>query len=312
MAHQNNYGGVQVFMLDLIRSLNWTPEKSNRIFWAVGNHDISRESKLRKMVIHSIRNAENKEKRFEEYIYDPEICKVLHTNGMSRYLSWHKEILCQDAYSVNSLHSWYKLIDLNLIVLNTCLTSCDKDDEHNLCIKEIGLQKIFDGLDPFNPTFVIGHHGKEFFTLETQKSLGHLFDTKNVDLYLCGHSHWLGYDVFQQASRELPQITCGGGTLDDYSGISFMHGYYDSERHEVTIQPYSYAERGNRNWQLDRTLHWKLDGENKIPLTGKRSIPPPIRHRVYIDNNGGTMESATKEWQSSFFASSKKNRKDAL
>lgn len=48
-------------------------------------------------------------------------------------------------------------------MLNTCVTSLDDEDERNLCIMEARLYDVFRNIDDKKPTFVIGHHGIEFF-----------------------------------------------------------------------------------------------------------------------------------------------------
>jgi hypothetical protein len=132
-------------------------------------------------------------------------------------------------------------------------------------------------MNPNNPTFVIGHHGHEYFTTSTQDTLGHFFGGKQVNLYLCGHSHRPGYHRFDQPKYALPQITCGGGLLDTYSVFSFMHGHYDCAADTIIIKPYSYAERGNHDWHFDGSLHHRLDGKTPIKLAIKRaeSVKPP-------------------------------------
>lgn len=52
-------------------------------------------------------------------------------------------------------------------MLNTCVTSLDDEDERNLCIMEARLYDVFRNIDDKKPTFVIGHHGIEFFLSRT-------------------------------------------------------------------------------------------------------------------------------------------------
>jgi hypothetical protein len=277
-----------------------------RIFWAVGNHDVSRENKLRnEIILRLLRKDSNCDSLFEEYMKDNDFYKIFTSNCMGDFFDWHKKLLKREPYqNTVSPHSQHKLINLNLVVLNTCLTSCDNDDERHLLIIEQNLLDIFKYFDSSNPTFVIGHHGQEFFTPSSQDRIGHLFDTGNVDLYLCGHSHRLGYGEFPQAKRDIPQITCGGGTLDGYSKLSFMYGYYKSDAHEVNVKAYGYAE-GNRNWQLDNTLHRKLGSNNQIKLTGVRNPPKAIGGKVTKESYSAIKNNdvVQKDWASSFFRS---------
>ena len=312
VAHKNDYGNIQNFIIDLLDALGWTAEKNGNVFWAVGNHDISRNNELRKLaIVKGLRIADDGMRQFEDWMVNPDFNELLLSKGMSAFFAWHNEILGRAPYGdANYPHSRYILPHLNLIVLNTCLTSCDDNDEHNLHIIEPGLLALFDGLNQCNPTFVIGHHGFRFFTESTQEDLGNLFDSKNVALYLCGHSHRLGYDEFPQASKIIPQITCGGGMLDGYAKLSFAHGFYNCANHEVTIIPYSYVEQGNKNWQYDGSLHRKLRGSVPIKLTSLKQVPPPIKRPVSDFTDYGAEQGTVKReansgnWASKFFAAS--------
>ena len=315
IADKGNYDGVQDFIPDLFGALNWKSNASiNRAFWAVGNHDIPRKSLLRSWVIDKIR-AEGAD-CFEECMNDTEIRKLLHPKVLDEYSYWHERLLGRDSGIVDSgnPHAQHILPHLNLIVLNTCLTSCDEKDDQNLHIKESGLQYAFDGLDASKPTFVIGHHGREFFERESQEQLGYIFDTSNVDLYLCGHSHKLGHAEFPEAGREIHQITCGGGVSGKRAKFTFLHGYFDGTKNEITIKPYSYADEGNRSWQLDRSLHRKLDGMTALKLTGERREPTLINSVFNYTNDSNSVHSIYKKqlaWSQSFFSSADGSERSA-
>ena len=316
IAQRGNYDNAKEFITELLKTLNCSMDKKNRVFWAVGNHDISRDNELRKLIITEVLRSDknhdfrervslSSEELFEEWMEDPIFTELLLSKGMEKYFTWHRELLGKEPFSDDKhAHVRYSLPNLNLIVLNTCLVSCDDHDEHQLHINKGELLDLFDDLDQRNPTFVIGHHGQEFFTKNTKDELGHLFDSNNVDLYLCGHSHRLGYDVFSQAGRDIYQLTCGGGEVDQYSKLSFIHGYYNGniEKPEVIIRPYSYAEKGNCQWQFDGTLHRRLAGDYPLALTGKKKPSSEITDAVNAKNAGIVKDSDEKDWSSSFFA----------
>ena len=314
IAHKNNYDGVQEYIGKLFEKLNWSLDRYNNFFWASGNHDISRKSKLRKLVItKGLRESDNQSQTFEDWMRDPEFRELLVSKGMCDYIAWHKNILgraphCESNYP----HTKHVFPNLNLIVLNTCLTSCDDEDEYKLHIIESKLLNLFDGLNLSNPVFVIGHHGQEFFQESERKRLGSLFDSGNVAIYLCGHSHELGYSEFKHTGWDLPQITCGTITDGD-AKPSFMHGSYKSKTNEVMIIPYSYGEeKGEWNWRIDDNLDRRLNGCTSIDLTNVKRIHPETRHSVSSvtgknsENELPERNSNTNgiDWATKFFASS--------
>jgi len=313
IANKGKHDSVPAFMQQLFASLSW--RKRDHVFWAAGNHDISRENKLRSLVIGAIRSRKKERELFEECMDDPEIREVLLDRCMGEFYRTHKEVLRKDAYSDTSVspHEKYSLPDLNLVVLNTCITSCDEADKENLFIRERGLQHAFEGLSGDKPTFVMGHHGREYFRMSEQDILDSLFESDRVDLYLCGHAHRLGHTYFPEAKRHIHQITCGGGNVNKTpSKFTFIHGYYDSEDHSILIKPYSYEGNGNRRWHFDEHLHLKLDGVTKLELTSRRAeavqekLPGDDEHNRATSSDPSQKKQA--EWSSAFFQIDDKQR----
>jgi len=307
IAHKGNHDGVHVFANQLFNALCWNTFEHT--FWAVGNHDISRQSILRSIVIDRIRSQRDEAGLFEEFMEDPEIREVLLSKCMHKYNKCHIEILLKDAQKNNHMtpHAKHMLKNLNLIVLNTCITSCDGSDEHNLHIKECGLQNVFAGLDESKPTFVIGHHGTEYFKYSDQDAIEKEFESNNVDLYLCGHAHRLGHKALSETGCYIPQITCGGGVVGSTpSKFAFIHGCYNSEEHSVLIKPYSYEGNGNKRWHPDEHLHPRLNGVSKLELRDSRtkpaSIKVPVNLMMETDIGGDSAVKKDLRWSSGFFS----------
>ena len=77
IVHGCDYSNVQDFISKLFKALNCTSKKYNQMFWAVGNHDIYRDNKLRKLTITKIlRNDSNSEQLFEELMNDTEFYEI--------------------------------------------------------------------------------------------------------------------------------------------------------------------------------------------------------------------------------------------
>ncbi len=218
--------------------------KSESVFWCCGNHDVKRYM-MDKMLIGRIR--EGKES-YEMVMNDSQTREQLTKNKFEDYFQKHQEFIGRSAnpnhQDVTQAHFFYALEDLNLIVLNTCITSCDDEDEKQLYIMEGRLYDLFKNIDPKKPTFVIGHHGIEFFSEKERKTLGELFDDSKVDYYLCGHSHKLSCCVLPNLSTDIREFTAGGIVSDSYAQVVFYLGHYSIARQGVHLTPYVYRNSG--------------------------------------------------------------------
>lgn len=271
IADRNNYSSTKKDMHDLLSCIDIAPDN---IFWAVGNHDIKRSS-MRNDLIAKIREDKNPSVKYESMMSDVEYRSFITRASMDNYIREYDNLFRIKNNSrltdseIDDAHIYYDLEHLNLVVLNTCLTSCDDNDSHQLIITEPRLYQVFKRLKETNcnkPFFVIGHHGKDFFHYSEQKKLAMLFDNAGVDVYLCGHEHQLGYTRFDDAEREIHQIICGGGLKDTTSIFSFIYGEFNAEGCTVHITPYSYSCNGSNLWNKDYNLHRKIAEYNAFNL----------------------------------------------
>jgi predicted MPP superfamily phosphohydrolase len=173
IANTCKYDDVENFIVSLFKVLELDKDDYKRAFWAVGNHDISRGSKLRNDSINTIRSSKDRSKEFEDSMRDNDTLQVLTKTGMDKYREYHQKLLNRPSADI---HAKYSLPNLNLIVLNTCLTSCNDDDEMRLHIADQNFYSIFEKLDDSKPTFVIGHHALRFFTEKQQNRINSTFD----------------------------------------------------------------------------------------------------------------------------------------
>ena len=294
IAYQNDYSGSIDFLRQLFDSLNWSSDKYDRVFFTAGNHDVDRNYLLRNILIKSIRNNNNSREEFEKLIEDAEIRDVMTNKGMKKFRKFlvdHKFINYRKFNNI-SYHSIYKLDSLNLIIINTCLTSFDDDDPNNMFIGEPGLLKVFDELDNEKPTIVLGHHGKAFFHMSVTKYLEDIFRDYSVDFYLCGHSHRAGYEIFSQSAKhKVHQITSGGGIIDGYSKFTFMHGSYKSEDSSLTILPYSYSESTGQIWHCDNGIDEEFNKGGRFQL---RYIKPLDTGYNELNNENDTNDNEVR------------------
>ena len=252
IANRGEYGNTKGIIEDIKAA---TGVLNENIFWSVGNHDISRKNKSRNNLIKGTRGNGNRSKRkFEAIISDEENRFLLYDFQFKTFYEKYNEILGYEP--AGKPHAFYETDDLCIINLNTCITSFDDNDAHNLHIIEPSLLKMFEKKYD-KPVFVLGHHSVDFFSDDEKEKIQELFDGK-VDLYLCGHAHRLGYMLIPNTELEVHEITCGGGICDNYSVYSFVYGKYNSETKSIKVEPYSYRDRGNKKWQPDYELHRKL------------------------------------------------------
>jgi len=294
IADRGQYERTEDFIHDLLKAIGMS-ESPDKVFWAVGNHDLNLECKERELIIENIRSAgdiEAQADRFFSAMANNYEKNTLTGTCMRTYRDMHNKLFNRSLPADDPFYPHVRvdtLDDLNLIMLNTCLTSLKNNDEGNLHIYEDGLHDVFKGLEKSKPTFVIGHHGMKFLAEPSQEFLRTLYDKNNVDIYLCGHSHELGFANFSNAGRHIHQYTSGSGcVLGGGTAISFMHGKYFSKTGDVSIAPYSYSAT-KMEWNRFDTLERIPGVEKPLKLTGvvisaadnvpERTPPEPVNEK---------------------------------
>lgn len=156
-------------LLDEFEELGVSKEN---VFWCCGNHDILRKDLKYPQIIRMFVNCVREENpSYEEVMNNPDDRKLILDCKLKAYYDKHQKYLGRTVnpklQELDEIHFFYALKEFNLIVLNTCVTSLDDEDERNLCIMEARLYDVFRNIDDKKPTFVIGHHGIEFFFSRT-------------------------------------------------------------------------------------------------------------------------------------------------
>jgi len=131
IANQNDYSAAKEFVTELLSRVK---VDAQNVFWAVGNHDIKRGSKLRDSIIGNIRKAKDPAHEFEAAMADEEMRTILTYSGMADYIQQYDLLFGRklSAAEISDAHVYHPLEQCNLVVLNTCLTSCDNEDTHKL------------------------------------------------------------------------------------------------------------------------------------------------------------------------------------
>lgn len=256
LANRYDYSTVEARVKELLIESDIL-EDNGKIFWACGNHDIIRTFKSRKRVIEEIREKAEKDVTFENEFADVE-SRAIILNAFNEYHVKRKELFGLDnenQYPHQIIHDE----DVEIILLNTCLTSCDDNDDHNLYICEPELIKLFQEIEPGKPVFVLGHHSISLLANSEERRILSLFQEKNVSVYLCGHSHRLGV---RPLAENIWEIVSGGFKTDGYATISFFIGMYDESQGGYKLIPYTYRKESLK-WEKDYHAVWGME-EDKI------------------------------------------------
>lgn len=256
IANKFEYGNAEEVVAEIKSA---TKVKDENVFWSVGNHDITRDYENRNRIIESMRyngRRRKAKKSFESIIANSENKHLLYEYEFEEYYKRYEEIL--GYVPSGKPHAFYERENLCIVNLNTCIASYNDNDAHNLQIVEPELLKLFDKKCD-KPVFVLGHHSIDFFSDDQKEQIYELFDGR-ADLYLCGHAHRLGYRLLPNTSTDVHELICGGGNGDEdgFSVYSFIYGMYDSDNKRIQVVPYSYRDKGNKEWSIDYELHKKL------------------------------------------------------
>jgi predicted MPP superfamily phosphohydrolase/2-phosphoglycerate kinase len=277
----------------LVENIKSEQDEPKKIFWVVGNHDIVRDDRRTKQIL-AIREDHTPQVAFNRAMNDPLDKFILGNLGTERYVDCVKEFskefsafaTIEEGSHNKELHRIIKLPDVNIIMLNSCLTSCDDNDEGNLFVLDNNFRKDFDNAFSVNsvkemikdkkPTFILAHHGYEYLHKDELITIQELFAGK-ADLWLCGHSHELMYDKFYDPDSEdngekyktIHQYTCGQGKLDGKPTPTFIYGIYNDGM--ITITPYNFNGH-----------HWE---EYKGPQTRKQIEFDRFKREYRLKNN---------------------------
>lgn len=236
-------------------------EDNGKVFWACGNHDISRKMRHRNGEIADIRDKSKKDITFESEFVDDE-SRGLLLNAFSEYYKVRKSLFGVEKFD-DYPHQVIHTEDAEIILLNTCLTSCDDEDEHKLYLCEPRLINLFNEIEKGKPVFVLGHHSLDYLVDSDRRKLCSLFEEKNVSIYLCGHAHQLGIRLLFDNTQE---IISGGFKTDGYAVISFIIGNFDEENKEYSLTPYTYRSN-SMQWGEDYCAIQGIEKDKKYRMS---------------------------------------------
>ncbi len=243
-SYRNNFDEATiVFIKEFIEKATC---QYDHVFLVPGNHDINRSS-MRAGALGSIKNIESTNLNM---LYTFDMGLQAYKSFCAKLMDEEYAKLCTYPCIVKSLPEF----KLDVVLLNTCLTSYGDDDREHLYIcSDILQKKLINDIDNEHIQIVIGHHGFDFLTgAEGKKLANWLVKYTNTKLYLCGHAHDLGVKVDDGAT----QVVCGALVKDDQVDCGCVVGIIDTESKKVEGTCYCFS---NNAWQVSK----KADGSSR-------------------------------------------------
>jgi len=194
-----------------------------------GNHDVDRSDKSR---INTIRGLQVSDEKIDD-IHNGSILKSL-LSPFSKYFSFVDTVFSrktlQDSVQV------YTSEKCDFILINTALTSFEKNEDGRLLIDVTAIEINLKKLDNSKPIIAIGHHTLDSLDSGIKSRVQKLFLEHNIKLYLCGHTHKMEIADYL-AGNSIAQLVSGTGIIDKYS----TNGFYLIEYSNTHYDIYAYA-----------------------------------------------------------------------
>jgi WD40 repeat protein len=235
---------------EIISTINCPPE---RIFIVPGNHDL-RRSAPRDIAIQNARiDFEN---------VDIDDWDFLSLYGFKKFSSIYKEITGKNYGEIESDVCYVNHLDdlsINVIHINTSATAGKDDDTGNLRVCNSRFVEKLQKINKEDINIAIGHHGLDFIDIHDKTKLLQCFNQYNILIYLCGHSHQLGENIYGKSSTFIFQeLTCGGLLQDDYNESSFIYGIIDTSNRKISADMYQYDKA---EWKIVSKLHCPISNQ---------------------------------------------------
>ncbi|MFW6015785.1 MAG: SAVED domain-containing protein [bacterium] len=252
-----------------------TDLSSEAVFLVPGNHDLDRNiPDNRGKVIDDLWNTDILDDKEDESIE-----KLI--KAQADFFNSYKTLLNR-SYPIENLHFKMKFNNnLNIIHLNTSWMCYDSLSEKEKL--HIGLNKVYSCLEQVEEksiNIVIGHHSISELKKSVGANLKSIFKSKNVDLYLSGHTHesLVVYDT----SIDTEFCTCRQVRAEDNNyPAGFIVGNINTEEEQSYFLFHSWSNE-HAKWTYDYTVEPAKHG--KYYLRGKKfSFKRSINEDIIID-----------------------------
>lgn len=229
--------------------------QKDKVFIVCGNHDVERINARKDVCAGILSDYKKNIFKIDESRY-----KVLK-DSQSKFTKYLNSITEYEINkkTQNSPHYVIQDENVNILFINSAITSCDDGERGKLLIGREFLQKQMKNINTNKPAIALAHHPFDWFEKEEAEQLESILKDYNVSLYLCGHQHVADAGSIKNINqtKELYEIACG--TLIDEvlpfenSEMGFSIGEIDIEDGAGTIQAYKYQKKFN-GWHKDNTF----------------------------------------------------------
>lgn len=265
-------------------------EASDNVFMVMGNHDIKRNIPKRTNSINGFYSSQNLSNTIDNTLYgtgkrDDAIYQDLIDANTEDFYRFYKEIVGYD-YDDKNICKIIKLsprnIPVNIIMINTCLFSYEKDNEEDrkgkLLIDTRGIKEILKNHDlGYSYNIMIGHHAIDCFETEYRNNFINMLSDYNIDLYLCGHTHNPSNKKIYIQDNSLPSI-CTGSLTSDGSDINVAMGSFNLKTGEGMIVHHKWLKKLNV-WTKANDIEG-TNGENQWPYISKKFMEKPFVEKI--------------------------------
>jgi predicted MPP superfamily phosphohydrolase/tetratricopeptide (TPR) repeat protein len=216
-----------------------------------GNHDVDRSDKSR---INSIRGLRGSIDNIDD-IHDSNILKSL-ISPFGKYFTCIETVF-PNKFSQIPVQV-YTSGKCDFILINTALTSFEKNEDGHLLIDITSLETSLKYQNNNKPIIVIGHHTLDSFDPGIKSRVQNLFLEYNIKLYLCGHTHKMEIADYL-VGNPTAQLVSGAGIVDKYS----TNGFYLIEYSNTQYDIYAYAYKMDKEkWDIIDCLNGFTNGKH--------------------------------------------------
>lgn len=285
ITYQNKgYQGVKEY-LDKFQKL-LKEECKNNFFIVPGNHDLKRTKVARTSIIDTYYNDEDKESIIDKRLYptgniDTETYTILSEAISEEFLSFYEDFK-KEPYDKSKICTVKILDDLhiNLIYINTCLFSYEKDNDPDkkdkLLLDTRGIKEELNKYKNNNLNVAIGHHSITCFSKECREQFINILEDGMIDLYLCGHTHNAD-NLSYPSEKGKASVICTGSITPDGSEIDVSLGRISLEDGQGIIHHYKWSKKEKiHNWITNLEASKNLDEHGGWSFFIEKLINNPI------------------------------------